>query len=201
MPASRSAASVGPWSPPGRRSSTTAPPTRSLSCSPVPSPTSRPWSTTAMRSASWSASSRYWVVSSTVVPVPTRSPISSQRSRRLAGQAADHLDVLPAGEDLVDGGGLARQADAGAHAIGVGADVDARDAGAAGVGLEQGGEHADEGGLAGAVGAEQAVDAAGRDGEAEAVQRADLAEVLGEPLDLDDRIVHGASSVCILLYI
>src|SRR6266542_501787 len=73
----------------------------------------------------------------------------------------------------------------------VGADVDAGDAGAAGIWLQQGGEHADEGGLAGAVGAEQAVDAARRDGKGEAVQRADLAEDLDEPLGVDDGVVHG----------
>ena len=40
----------------------------------VPSAITRPWSITAIRSASWSASSRYCVVSSTVVPVAHERP-------------------------------------------------------------------------------------------------------------------------------
>ncbi len=40
----------------------------SLSSLPVPAAITLPWSMTAIRSASWSASSRYWVVSSSVVP-------------------------------------------------------------------------------------------------------------------------------------
>ena len=43
-------------------------PTEDLSSSEVPSATLRPWSMTAIRSASWSASSRYCVVSRTVLP-------------------------------------------------------------------------------------------------------------------------------------
>ena len=43
-------------------SSTVSPPTRALSCAAVPVATTRPPSSTAMRSASWSASSRYCVV-------------------------------------------------------------------------------------------------------------------------------------------
>jgi len=107
-------------------------------------------------------------------------------------QPTDHLDVLAAGEVVVDGGGLARQADLGAHAGRVGADVDADDAGGAGVGWQQGGEDAEQGGLADAVGAEQAEDAAWLDGEGETVQRADLAEGLDQALGLDDGVVHGS---------
>jgi hypothetical protein len=106
-------------------------------------------------------------------------------------QAADHLDVLPAGEVVVDRGVLAGQPDAGPHLLRMLADVDAGDAGASGVGWEQGGQYPDEGGLAGAVGAQQPVDGAGRDGEAEAVERPNLTlEHLDQVLDLDDRIVH-----------
>src|SRR6188472_2058245 len=42
---------------------------------------------TAIRSASWSASSRYWVVSSTVVPSRTRSRIELQTWLRLRGSS------------------------------------------------------------------------------------------------------------------
>ena len=54
------------------RTSITSPPMRRLSSAGVPAATARPWSTITTWSASWSASSRYWVVSSTSVPVSTR---------------------------------------------------------------------------------------------------------------------------------
>ena len=44
------------------------PPTETLSCAGVPSAITVPWSITAIPSASWSASSRYWVQSRIVVP-------------------------------------------------------------------------------------------------------------------------------------
>ena len=50
-------------------------PTEDLSSSDVPSATLRPWSMTAIRSASWSASSRYCVVSRMVLPCSTSSRI------------------------------------------------------------------------------------------------------------------------------
>ena len=53
----------------------------------MPSAITLPWSITAMRSASWSASSRYWVVSSTVVPSRTRSRIALQTWLRLRGSS------------------------------------------------------------------------------------------------------------------
>ena len=59
-----------------RLTSTSAPPSRPLSSAAVPSAITRPWSTTAIRSASRSASSRYWVVSSSVVPSRTRSSMT-----------------------------------------------------------------------------------------------------------------------------
>ena len=60
-------------------------PNESLSSSAVPSEMIEPRSITPIRSASSSASSRYWVVSSTVVPASIRSRISSQMSTRLRG--------------------------------------------------------------------------------------------------------------------
>jgi hypothetical protein len=106
-------------------------------------------------------------------------------------EPADHLDVLPAGEVVVNGGGLARQADPGAHARRVGAHVDAGDAGGARVRCQQGGEDPDESGLAGAVGAQQGMDGPGPHGQAQLVQRTDLAAVgLDQPLGLDDGVVH-----------
>ena len=60
-----------------------SPPTCSLSSSDVPSAITTPWSTTAIWSARRSASSRYCVVRSTVVPCPTRASIASQSAMRL----------------------------------------------------------------------------------------------------------------------
>src|SRR4029450_9466487 len=52
-----------------------------------PSAITRPWSITEIRSASWSASSRYWVVSSTVVPPATSALTASQTSLRPRGSS------------------------------------------------------------------------------------------------------------------
>ena len=56
-----------------------------LSSAAVPSATTSPPSRRVMRSASWSASSRYWVVSSTVTPSPTSSRTTSHMALRLRG--------------------------------------------------------------------------------------------------------------------
>ena len=68
----------------------------------------------------------------------------------------------------------------------------AQDLGAARVGLQDGRQDADDGGLAGAVRAEQPEDGALCDLEVDAVERLDLAEPLGESFD-DDRVVTHAS--------
>jgi hypothetical protein len=120
-------------------------------------------------------------------------------------EPADQLDVFPAGEVVVDRGVLAGQADAGPHLLGMVADVDPGHAHPAPVGLQQGGQHPDEGGLAGPVGPEQPVDAAALHGQVEAVQRADrdlATEHLDQVLDLDDRVVHRSSlRLCTLICI
>ena len=64
-----------------------SPPTRALSSSGVPSAMTRPRSTTLIRSASWSASSRYCVVSSTVVPSRTSARMADQTSFRPRGSS------------------------------------------------------------------------------------------------------------------
>src|SRR5699024_2611990 len=73
----------------GRETVTTrlAAPERSLSSSGVPSAMTPPWSITITRSANWSASSRYCVVSSSVVPSRTRSRSTSQSSLRERGSS------------------------------------------------------------------------------------------------------------------
>ncbi len=58
-----------------------------LSSSGVPSAMTRPWSTTTMRWARASASSRYCVVSSTVTPSPSSSRMASHTRWRLVGSS------------------------------------------------------------------------------------------------------------------
>ena len=67
--------------------SSRSPPTWRLSSSEVPFAITRPWSITAISSASRSASSRYWVVRSTVRPSRTSSSITSHNDRRLRGSS------------------------------------------------------------------------------------------------------------------
>jgi hypothetical protein len=64
-----------------------SPPMAFLSSVGVPSATVRPSSITTMRSASWSASSRYWVVISTVVLPATRPRSAFHTSPRLRGSS------------------------------------------------------------------------------------------------------------------
>jgi len=102
---------------------------------------------------------------------------------------------------VVDRRVLPRQPDAGPHLLGMMADVDPGHAHPAPVGLQQSRQHPDEGGLAGPVRAEQPVDAAALHGQVEAIQRTDrdlAAEHLDQVLDLDDRVIHRCSSVCVL---
>ena len=82
---STAAARSSPFSP--TVTSSTVAPTRSLSWSGVPSATTLPASSSAMRSASWSASSRYCEVSRTVVPLAARSRITSHSARRVRGSS------------------------------------------------------------------------------------------------------------------
>ena len=65
--------------------SSTCPPDLSFSSSGVPVAITLPWSMTTMSWASWSASSRYCVVSSTVTPSATRARTMSHTSLRLRG--------------------------------------------------------------------------------------------------------------------
>ena len=103
-------------------------------------------------------------------------------------QLADEHEVLGAGEVLVDRGVLAGQADGAADLVRLGGDVVPADQGGAGVGLQQGGENADRGGLAGAVRAEDAEDGAFAGGEVDPVEGLGGAEALPEPLGLDHEV-------------
>ena len=108
-----------------------------------------------------------------------------------AVEAADHDEVLEAGEVVVDRRVLAGEADAGAQRARVADDVEAGHAGCAGVGGEEGGEDPDRRGLAGPVGAEDAEDGAGSGLEVDAVEGADVAERLDQATDRDCRLIAG----------
>ena len=97
-------------------------------------------------------------------------------------EAADHLQVLGPGEVFVDRRVLAGEADLGPQLRRLAGDVEAGDAGAAAVGREQGGEDADRGRLAGAVGPEQAEHGAGGDPQVDPVERAHVAVGLAQSL-------------------
>src|ERR1019366_5401927 len=70
-----------------RLTSMRAPPIRDLSERAVPPAMTRPWAMTRIWSGSWSASSRYWVVSSRVAPSATRSRMTAHMAWRLAGSS------------------------------------------------------------------------------------------------------------------
>ncbi|ALE85348.1 hypothetical protein XF36_21140 [Pseudonocardia sp. HH130629-09] len=107
-------------------------------------------------------------------------------------QPADQVEVVAAGQGLVDGGVLAGEADQGADPGGVADDVAAEHRGPAGRRREQRGQHADGRRLAGAVGAEQAQDLSAPGGEGDPVDRADLTEGPDQAVDLDCGSVHAA---------
>src|SRR5262249_9116393 len=78
----------------------------------------RPWAMMTMSSARWSASSRYWVVSTTLVPSATRLRIASHKSIRLRGSRP----VVGSRPAVAGGADRSRsQIQLGAHAAGLGA--------------------------------------------------------------------------------
>ncbi len=100
-------------------------------------------------------------------------------------QLADHLEVLPAGEQLVEGGRLGGHPDPPPHLGRLGGDIEARDRRTPLVRMAQGGEDPDRRGLAGAVGPQHAEDRACRDGEVDAGQSDGRAVALDQSLRLD----------------
>ncbi|CAM5720090.1 hypothetical protein SVIOM342S_09854 [Streptomyces violaceorubidus] len=96
----------------------TAPvPTDDFSSPVVPSAMTLPWSMTAIRSASWSASSRYWVVSRMVVPRATMARTLSHTWLRLRVEPRGGLVQ----EEQVGGDDEARgDVEAASHASGEG---------------------------------------------------------------------------------
>src|SRR5216683_449243 len=90
-------------------------------------------------------------------------------------EAPEVFDELLGGEAGIKRGGGGKKADVGSHFLGMLDDVVAADEGGAVGGFQDGGEHAQGGGFAGAVGAEQAVDAAGLAAETDVIDGTDLA--------------------------
>ena len=112
---------LGSRSPCGSCSSTVSPPMRAFSCAAVPIATTRPPSRTAMRSASWSASSRYCVVRKTVVPASRERADGVPQLASAAGVQARRGFVEE--EDLGCDDEAQREVEPAAHAAGVRADA------------------------------------------------------------------------------
>ena len=93
--------------------------------------------------------------------------------------------VFFGGEVKVGSHGLGDDADDFADVVGMACDVDAVDGGLTGGDGDEGGEHADEGGFSGAVGAEESEDFAVVDVEGEGIDGGEVAEAFGEVLDID----------------
>ena len=102
-----------------------------------------------------------------------------------AEQPAEQDQVLAAGEVLVHGGELAREAHEPAHGVGLLDDVVPEHARRARIRAQERGEHADRRRLAGPVRTEHAVDGAGAHGEVHAVDGERVAEGLDEAVGLD----------------
>ena len=100
-------------------------------------------------------------------------------------EPADHVEVLEAGQVLVDGRVLAREPDPLANLRRLADDVEARDVGGAFIGSQQGGQDSDSGRLAGAVRAQQAEDAPCLGAEVHAAEGFDLAVSLAQAGGLD----------------
>ncbi len=116
----------------------------------------------------------------------------SRRGRSVQMRQVGHQpQVLAAGEQRVDRRELPGGTDHGTHSSGLAPYVEAGDADLAVTGGQQGGEDVDDGRLAGAVGPEERVDGALRDGQLDAVQHGVLAVGLGESGDLDRGVGSG----------
>ena len=110
-------------------------------------------------------------------------------------QRALELEVLPAGEQVVERGLLQRGADGGPHLGALLDDVEAGHARSARGGGQERRQHVHRRRLAGAVRPEEAVDLTGLDAKVDPVDRADVAlERADEPLGLDSvRLRHSAT--------
>ncbi len=94
--------------------------------------------------------------------------------------ATDEGEVLGCGEAAEEGEAFGDDADLAFDFDGVGGGVEAENLDGAGGGREEAGEHLDGGGFAGAVGAEEAEELAGGDGEIDVLNGGEIAETTGE---------------------
>ena len=97
-----------------------------------------------------------------------------------AVHAADEVEVLGCGKTAEEGEAFGDDADLAFDFNGIGEGVEAEDPDAAGGGGEKAGEHLDGGGFAGAVGAEEAEELAGRDGEVDVLNGSKVAKAASE---------------------
>jgi len=104
-------------------------------------------------------------------------------------QLRDQYEVLPTAEDLVHGGELAGQAEGLPHVSGLRGDVEPVDVGRPRIRLEQSGKDPHDGGLAGAIRAEQGEDATPLHLEVDAAQDVDVLVRLLQALYLDRRLL------------
>jgi hypothetical protein len=108
-------------------------------------------------------------------------------------QAPEHHQVLAARENLIHGGVLPGQPDAGAHLVRLAGHVEPGDLGPPGIGAQQGRKHPDDGGLARPVRSQQAMHSALRGDHAEPVERGHFPIALAEVLAHDGRSVQDAN--------
>ena len=114
---------------------------------------------------------------------------------------ADVDEVLFGGKFHVDAARLEDHSDLAAHSAGIERHVVAQDQGASGGGKHQRGEDAEHGGLAAAVGAEQAEDLRALHVEGDAVEGHAVAVLVAQAFDLDHRPRRVAGGAVELLFL
>ena len=117
----------------------------------------------------------------------SRAAVGARLGPAEALEPAEQVEVLGGGEQLVDRGVLAGDAQQLADDVRLAAYVDPEDLRVARLQREQGGQHLHQGGLAGAVGAEHTEDLTAADLEVDAVDGAVVAEGLDQAVGGDRR--------------
>lgn len=110
-------------------------------------------------------------------------------ARRQPAKPADHAQVLSRSLQVIDRGRRTGEADPPTHLAPLGDDVEPGHPGPAGVGTGEGGEDAEQGGLASAVGPEQGPDPTPGDLEVDPAQGARGPVCLGDPDHVDGQLL------------